>query len=197
MKRVSVLLLAVFLSLPAFAQETDEAPERHRIRIDRNHSTLGFNVPIVHGLSRVTGKFTDFSVELFWDENDLEHSSVHLEIDVASVDTGIDRRNGHLRSEDFFDVETYPTITFVSSEIMKNGADFLVKGTLTMHGVSNEIYLPLSTKSFEDGPGNSAWTSFSVHYTLDRTHYGMDWKQSAVSFFIGNDIEMDIVLLTR
>lgn len=127
MRRFSAILLLLCFSLPAIAQESENSPEL--IRIDRNHSTMGFNVPIVKGLSKVTGKFTDFSIDLIWDEANLDASSVQLVIQVESIDTGIEARNKHLKTADFFDVEQFPTITFNSSSIQKSGDGFDVQGT--------------------------------------------------------------------
>ena len=176
------------------AQESDT--NRELIRFDRNHSTLGFNVPIVKGLSKVTGKFTDFSVDVVWDEADLGASSVQLVIQVESVETGIEGRNKHLKTADFFDVEQFPTITFSSSSITPNEDGFDVAGTFTMHGVSRELTIPLSTSTFTSEDGYT-WTAFRVAYVIDRTDYGMNWKHSIADFFVGNEIETDIVLLTR
>jgi len=176
------------------AQESDT--NRELIRIDRNHSTMGFNVPIVKGLSKVTGKFTDFSVDLVWDEANLDASSVQLVIQVESIDTGIEGRNKHLKTDDFFDVEQFPTIKFTSSSIQKSGDGFDVQGTYTMHGVSKEVTLPLTLKTFTSEEGQT-WTAFRVNYVIDRTDYGMNWKHSTADFFVGNEIETDIVLLTR
>ena len=194
MRRFSAILLLLCFSLPAIAQESENSPEL--IRIDRNHSTMGFNVPIVKWLSKVTGKFTDFSIDLIWDEANLDASSVQLVIQVESIDTGIEARNKHLKTADFFDVEQFPTITFNSSSIQKSGDGFDVQGTYTMHGVSKEVTLPLTLKTFTSEEGQT-WTAFRVNYVIDRTDYGMNWKHNIADFFVGNEIEADIVLLTR
>jgi len=196
---MKLLLFSVFLSFflfPSFSQTTDSLSEKTLVRFDRNHSTLGFVVPIVKGLSKVTGKFTDFKVDLVWEPENLNESSVYVEILVESIDTGIDGRNKHLKSADFFDVATWPAITFTSSSIVKDGDKYLVTGAFFMHGIQNEITIPLTTKSFASEEGNS-WTAFHVNYVIDRTDYGMMWKNSKFSFFVGDEIETDIVLLTR
>lgn len=199
MQRYLTLLFAVFLSTSlsaaAFAQEISE--ERRPVRLDRNHSTMGFRIPIVHGLGTVTGKFTDWTVDLFWDADDLENSSVSVEIQTASVDTGIDGRDGDLRGGNFFNSEVHPTITFVSSSISGGPFKYKVDGTFTMLGVSKEVTLALDVASWSDSDDDDGWTAFRVHYTLDRTEYGMTWKHSSVDFFVDDDIDTDIVLITR
>src|SRR2546425_9429236 len=110
--------------------------------IDANHSTVGFSVSIMGGLSKVNGKFTEFAVTLTNDEKDITKSSVSVVIKAASINTGITARDNDLRSAGFFDVEKYPEITFQSKHIEKKGKQLLVIGTFTMHGVSKEIALP-------------------------------------------------------
>jgi polyisoprenoid-binding protein YceI len=144
----------------------------------------------------VTGKFTDFDVRLFWDEADLTASSVEATIQVASIDTGIDDRDGDLRSDNFFDAATYPTITFVSHRFERQGDSYLAHGTLTMKGVAQQIALPFQvvTRAQSDG---DAWTAFTVDYTLDRTAYGITWEHSHVPFFVGDDIAVTLFVITR
>nr|ABZ08286.1 putative YceI like family protein [uncultured marine microorganism HF4000_APKG2M17] len=194
MKRFAVTLLLISITLPALGQ--DQGEERRPIRIDRNHSTLGFRIPVVHGLSTVTGKFTDFSVELFWDADDLENSSVNLKIQVESVATGIENRDNDIKRR-ILDAETYPTITFESSSIEGGPFSYDVTGTFIMHGVSREITLNLDVRSFDDAEEDFAWTAYRVSYTIDRADYGVDWKHGIVNYFVGDDIVTDIVLLTR
>ena len=196
MKRLIPLLFLLAITTESIAQEAP-VEERKPVRIDRNHSTMGFNVPIVLGLSKVTGKFTDFSVDLIWDAENLSSSSVNVTIRPESIDTGIDGRNEHLRSEDFFDVEVYPEITFVSSSIMRNGEGYVAQGTFSMHGVSKDIFLPFKVREFYDATNEHDWTSFTVNFTLDRTDYNMNWKHSSVDYFVGDNIETDIVIISR
>src|SRR6266446_10140364 len=99
--------------------------------IDPNHSTVGFSVSIMDGLSKVNGKFTDFTVTLTNDETDITKSSVSVVIKAASINTGIPARDTHLRSADFFDAEKYPEITFQSKSIEKKGKQLFALGTFT------------------------------------------------------------------
>ena len=108
--------------------------------IDTVHSNVGFKVR--HLVSKTTGEFTEFDGTIVADFGDLDASSVEFTIQTASIDTKNEKRDGHLRSADFFDSENYPEIAFKSSKITKiDGDSFAVAGTLTMHGVSKEITL--------------------------------------------------------
>jgi len=112
--------------------------------VDTNHSTVGFTVSIMGGLSKVNGKFTDFTVDITNDEKDITKSSVSVVIKAASINTGVTERDNHLRTADFFDVEKYPEITFHSTRIEKKGEQVSCIGTFTRHGVSKQIALPFT-----------------------------------------------------
>src|SRR5918998_1466676 len=122
-----------------------------KYEIDTAHSNVGFSIPIMGGLSHVRGKFTDFSVTIVYDDKDVTKSSVKAVIKAASIDTGIERRDAHLRNADFFDVEKFPEITFQSTRVEKKGKDFVAHGTFTMHGVSKEIALPFTINGVNKG----------------------------------------------
>ena len=162
--------------------------------IDRNHSTIGFEVPIIGGISKVTGKFTDFDVQLVWDVENLSNSSVLTTIQVASVDTGIDDRDNELRSGGFFDVAMHPTITFESNEITGNGDGYLAHGTLTIKGVSKEIALPFKVVKREK-PDEGYWYAFNIEYELDRTEYDITWEHNLLKIFVGDEVVVKLFVL--
>ncbi|MBA3769540.1 MAG: YceI family protein [Blastocatellia bacterium] len=111
--------------------------------VDTAHSNVGFSVPIAGGLAQVSGKFSDFKVDLNFDEKDITKSTVETTIKASSIDTGIERRDAHLRTPDFFDAEKFPEIKFKSKGIAKKGKGMTITGDFTMHGVTKEITFPL------------------------------------------------------
>ena len=142
-KFLTLLAVASGLSLSASA-----AVETYTI--DPVHSSVAFTVR--HFLTKVPGRFTKFSGTITVDRDNLENSSVNASIDVGSVDTDNDKRNGHLKSPDFFDAAKFATITFTSKSWKKTGdGTFDVTGDLTMHGVTKEIVLKVDLIGF--GPG--------------------------------------------
>ena len=188
-------LLAIFLLSVAVIAQTD-TPKPYPI--DNGHSTVAFSVPILNGLSRVRGKFTDFAITLNQDEKDITKSSVVVVIKATSIDTGIDRRDNHLRSADFFDVEKFPEIKFESNKIEKRGKQFIAYGPLTMHGVSKEIALPFSiTGTSKDATGKKMNIGYSAHVTLNRRDFGINWTHQTVPNFVGDNIDVEIDLITR
>ena len=166
--------------------------------IDTNHSTVGFSVPILDGLSKVKGKFTDFTVTLTNDEKDITKSSVSVVIKAASIDTGINQRDAHLRTADFFDVEKYPEITFQSKRIEKRANQLVVVGTFTMHGVSREIELPFTTTGVnKDTTTGKMNVGYSARLMLNRRDFGMNWHHPTLQNFVGDDVDVEIELITK
>jgi len=166
--------------------------------IDTSHSTVGFSVPILGGLSQVTGKFNDYAVTLNVDEKDITKSSVSVVIKATSIDTGIERRDNHLRTADFFDVEKYPEITFKSERVEKKGKEFIAHGPLTMHGVSKEIALPFSvTGTFKNPTNNKMTVGYSAKMILNRRDFGINYSRQDSPTFIGDNITVEIELVTR
>src|ERR1044072_7085839 len=166
--------------------------------IDNNHSTVGFSVPILGGLSQVKGKFTDFAITLNHDEKGITKSSVSVVIKATSVDTGIERRDAHLRNADFFDVEKFPEITFKSERIEKKGKQFIAHGPLTMHGVTKEIALPFTiTGTFKNPANNKMSMSYSAKMVLNRKNLGLNSSRQDNPTFVGDEITVEIELVTQ
>jgi polyisoprenoid-binding protein YceI len=205
--RLIFLLAAVGLSINIHAQTPratslsaipthSVAPVKYSV--DANHSTVGFSVPILDGVSTVKGKFTDFSVDINFDETDVTKSSVTATIKATSIDTGVEARDKHLRTADFFEVEKYPEITFQSAKIERKGKGFTAIGTFTMHGVSKEISIPFtSTGKFYNPITKKNLMGFSAKLQLDRREYGMTWKHSAVPNWVGDLVTIELDILVR
>src|SRR6185295_4366270 len=193
MLRKSILtILLVSVSVAAQVRTGRQYP------IDMNHSTVGFSVPIMGGLSKVKGKFMDFNINLSNDEHDITKSSVNVVIKAASVDTGIEGRDKHLRTADFFDVEKFPEITFQSSRIEKRGKQLIAHGTLTMHGISKEIALPFTiTGTSENAEKTKKNIGYSASIVLNRRDYGINYTHKTVPNFIGDNITVEIDLITK
>lgn len=167
-------------------------------RIDYNHSTVGFSVPIMDGLSKVNGKFTDFTVTLTNDEKDITKSSVSVVIKAASINTGIAARDNDLRTAAFFDVEKYPEITFASKRVEKKGNQLAAVGTFTMHGVSKEITLPFTITGINKDPvAKKMNIGYSARITLNRRDFGINWRHQSVPNFVGDNVDIEINLITR
>jgi len=193
MKRVPLLVVVVCLFA---AQSGAMAPVRYTV--DANHSTVGFSIPILDGISSVRGKFSDFTINIDYDETDLTKSAVIATIKAASIDTGVEARDKHLRTADFFDVEKYPEIIFKSTRVVKKGKNFVALGTFTMHGVSKEISIPFSrTGTFNNPATKKNVMGFSANLQLDRRDYGMTWRHSTIANWVGDVVTIELAVLMR
>jgi len=167
-------------------------------RFDTNHSTIGFRVPILGGMSEVQGKFTDYALEAVFDEEHLENSSVKAVIHAASIDTGIKARDDDLRSPNFFDVVKYPDITFQSSRVEKTANGYLARGEFTMHGVTKQIALPFTVTGVRRDPvKKTIVVGFAADIHLNRQDYGISWKHQIDPAFVGDDVLVQIRLITK
>ena len=120
---------------------------------DKAHSSIGFRVKHL-GLIEVPGFFRDFTGMINYDAKDVAKSSVEFTAKMESVDTGIDRRDEHLRSKDFFEVEKFPEMTFKSTKIEKKGGQWMVSGDLTMKGVTKKLTFPFDVAGFVESRGS-------------------------------------------
>ncbi len=173
----------------------------HFSRIDKNHSTIGFSVPIKGGMSKVTGKFTDFSFEMVYDESNPENSSVKATIQMASIDTGIEDRDKHLRGGDFFEVAKFPRATFISKSMEEKDGKSIARGDFTLRGVSKEIEVPFTITGFTESKNEEGVTRVnlgaSAQFTINRLDYNIKWQHSSVPNWVINDITLEINLITR
>ncbi len=120
-------------------------------QIDKAHSEAVFQVR--HLITKVRGRFSDFDGTIAFDESAPEQSSVTFTVQTASIDTNTPDRDAHLRSDDFFAAERFPTLTFVSTTITSTGSDaFDVEGDLTIRDVTKRITLPVSYLGQGEGP---------------------------------------------
>lgn len=166
--------------------------------IDQAHSNVSFKVR--HLVSKTSGQFNDFDGAIVADFANLDASSVAFTIQAASIDTANEDRDKHLRSEDFFDVETYPEITFVSRKITKSGDNtFAVTGTLTMHGVAKTVTLPVTFLGEGPSPWGGRVAGWEIQTTLDRKDYGIVWNKAldAGGMILGDEVEITINLETK
>jgi polyisoprenoid-binding protein YceI len=193
------ILAAILLAAPAPAQDKPaQAPASPLMKVDHNHSTIGFQVPIMGGLSTVPGKFTDYDLAVVYDESDVTKSSINATIRVASIDTGIADRDKDLRSAGFFDVDKFPTITFASHSIEKKDAThFVAHGALSMKGVAKEIDLPITLSGqFEIPDTKKKIYGFHAATKLNRRDYGITWEHQALATFVGDEVEIVIDIIS-
>lgn len=188
---------------PDTTPNTPEAPsEALAWNVDASHTEIGFTVK--HFFTPVNGTFRSHDIELLFDPEDPSLSSVTVTIDVASVDTGNERRDRHLRSADFFDAESHPRMTFESTSVRRESADrFVAVGDLTIKGITREVELPitlLGVKEIPEGPmremlgGVTRVASFEASTLLDRREFEVGVANWAQTVIVGGEVEVRIAL---
>ncbi len=169
--------------------------EIQKLTAEKNHSSLLFSVPIANGITRVTGKFNDYSIDLDFVDKDFTKSTLSATIEVAGIDTGIPGRDEHLRSADFFEAETYPRITFVSKRIERSADGYVAIGDLTMKGISKETEIPFVVT----GADGENTIGIAARFSLNRTDFGVgnDFQHSSIENFISETISVEIDFWTK
>jgi polyisoprenoid-binding protein YceI len=161
--------------------------------IDKTHSEVQFQVR--HLVTRVRGRFTDFSGTVQFDEARPDDSSVNFAVDVTSIDTATPDRDAHLRSQDFFFVDKYPTLTFTSTRVVRRSPElFDVVGTLTIRGVGREVTLPVSYLGAAKDPWGNARAGFETEITINRKDFGLTWNAALETggLLVGDEVKISV-----
>jgi polyisoprenoid-binding protein YceI len=187
-RAISAATLAAAFSLPAAAATSTW-------QIDPNHSAAQFAVRHL-AISTVRGAFTKVSGTIQFDDKDIAKSSVDVTIDAASVDTRVADRDKDLRSDRFFDVEKYPTLSFKSTKVEQTEVGKLkVTGDLTIHGVTKQVVLDVEgpTAAVKDPWGNQR-AAANATTKINRQDFGVKWnaKMDNGGWVVGDDVAITI-----
>ena len=162
-------------------------------RVDPAHTSVLFRVR--HLFTTVTGRFQIFEGKIVYDEKQPTQAKVEGAIDAASIDTNVKKRDDHLRSADFFDVEKYPQATFKSTKVEDIGGDRLrIIGDLTLHGMTRSVTL----EGLYEGSGKDPWggerAGFSANVTIDRREFGLQWNKALETggVLVGDKVELTL-----
>lgn len=166
--------------------------------VDPSHTTIGFSVEYLV-ISTVPGLFKEFDVEFLYDEKDLSKSSVKATIKTASIFTDDEKRDGHLKSADFFDAEKYPEITFVSNNISKTDNGYVAKGILTMKDVSKEIEVPFKILGIVKDPRGNTKMGIEGGLTINRQEFNVTWNKmlDTGGVLVGDDVKIELNVQMR
>ncbi len=173
-----------------------EIPGQGTWELDPAHTGVGF-VARYMGLSKVRGRFTDFSGRIHVGPTP-EESSVEVTIDPASVDTSMPMRDTHLRTGDFFDVEQFPAITFKSTDVELMGDTSLkVTGDLTIRDVTRPVVLDVEYEGLGLHPTGSTRAAFTASTEIDRYDFGVSWNAALETggFLVGRKVRIELEVL--
>lgn len=169
--------------------------------VDPTHSAVSFSVK--HFFTPTKGHFDGYDVALNFDRAHPENSSVRVTLPVSGIQTGNEQRNGHLRSADFFEADAHPDITFVSESVRQVSDDELVvRGPLTIKGVSRMVDLPVKILGVTDLPeelqsafgGIKEVASFETTVSVDRRDFGVGVGSWAATAVVGSKVDITIAL---
>ncbi len=185
---LAVLGMAAFLASSAAASATT-------YKVDRDHTSITFRVR--HLFTQVSGRFDRFDGKITFDPAHPDQVKVEGSIDVASINTNVEERDKDLRSKRFFDAETYPKITFVStgvSDVDATKTHGKLKGQLTIHGVQKPVVLEVSYLGAGKDPWGNQKAGFTATTKINRKDFGLTWNETLESggVLVGDDVQIDI-----
>ena len=166
-----------------------------KYEIDVSHTYIGFSIKHMV-ISTVKGSYTEFSGTIIVDENDLARSSVGIVIKANSITTNNEKRDNHLKSPDFFDVEKYPEVTFRSKTVKKKDGNYIVEGELTIHGVSKNVAITFSRLGPIKNPWGKQVIAIEGELTIDRTDYGLNFNKTLETggLLVGNEVKIELTI---
>ena len=178
---LNIIICSFGLGLSSYGADT--------YKIDGIHSSLIFSAKHF-GVTDFYGRFNEITGTVTFDAADPSKSSVDITVPVESIDTHNDKRNGHLKSPDFFNAKQFPTMTFKSTKIEGTGDNYKVSGDLTIHGVTKPITIDF--KRGIDGKGGQGETrgGGETRFTIKRSDYDMKFMTNAV----GDDVHIILSL---
>jgi polyisoprenoid-binding protein YceI len=192
--RRSIVLTIFIAGIVALLLPQTVRAEMETYMIDKVHSMANFKIR--HLFSKVSGTFSEVNGTVWVDRDDLRESRVDATINVHSIDTNNVKRDTHLRSEDFFHVEKYPIIRFVSTAVEVTGEnEGVMSGELTMHGVTCSVKLPFTVLGFGPDPWGGYRSGFEATTVLKRSDYGIDYGfRGKGGSAVGDEVEINLLI---
>lgn len=160
--------------------------------IDADHSSVTFKIR--HLFSKTSGQFNQFEGAIEYEPGKPESWKTQAVIQAASIDTNVEKRDNHLRSKEFFDVEKFPTLIFKSTKVTDAAAEGAkLYGDLTIHGATKPVVLDLKVHGVGDDPWGNTRAGFTATTTIDRKEFGITWNQPVVGgLMLGDEVEITL-----
>ena len=161
-------------------------------RVDPSHTSVSFTVRHL-AIYKVRGEFREFTGVIRYDAAEMTQSSLEGRIEVASIDTEHAKRDRDLRSAQFFDVESFPAITFSSQRVEQQGDAYVLIGELELRGVSKEVAIPFTFTGPVVHRGNTL-LGFEARFEIDRRDFGMTYSKvmDAGGLVVGNEVKIEL-----
>jgi len=189
MKQVIGFCLATILAMRVCAAEPTSW------KLDKAHSQVRFSVSHLV-ITEVTGRFTDFDVTLTQPDDDFTKSQIQAIVKTASINTDVEQRDRHLRTDDFFNAEKFPTMTFKSTSIEKTGeGKYKITGDLTIRDVTRSVELDTKFNGTIVDPRGNTREGFKATTTINRFDFGVKWDMATETGGLVAGKEVEITLL--
>lgn len=202
MRKIFAILALVALAGLPVAASAFEAPAEGAMawNVDANHTEVNFSVK--HFFTPVHGSFRDFDVTFQFDKDDPTNSTVEAKIAIASVSTGNERRDAHLRTADWFEADKYPYMTFKSTSVSKVGENqYVGRGPLTIKGITREVEMPISVlgvqmipEQMRDRMGIIEAASFHAELEISRSDFNVGTGTWAGTMVVGANVKIEIIV---
>lgn len=162
-------------------------------KLDALHSDIIFKVKHLM-ITTVTGQFKNFEATFTADKEDFSDAAVSFTADVNSIDTRSEQRDGHLKSDDFFNAEKFPHLKFASTSFVKNGSDYIVKGNLTIRDITKLIELKASYNGTMVDPYGQTKIGFEAEGIIKRKEFGLTWDAvtEAGGVVVSDDVRLQL-----
>ncbi|MTI22348.1 polyisoprenoid-binding protein [Fulvivirga sp. RKSG066] len=182
MKKLTLTLMAIATTVAVFAQTT--------WNLDKSHSNIGFAVSHMV-ISETEGNFKDFDATVTTTKDDFNGAKVNFTADVNTIDTDNEKRDGHLKSDDFFSAQKYPKIVF-DGKLVKKGEQYELVGDFTMKGVTKQVNFPVKYNGTIKDPYGNTRAGFKVNGMVNRTDYGLKWNSltEAGGMVVGEEVDI-------
>ena len=188
MRRMTLALMAL-----AAMSYSAEALAADKYALDHAHTTVGFSVKHMV-ITNVKGTFGEFDGAIEFDENDLTKTKASGTIKVASIDTGNEKRDGHLKSGDFFDAEKHPDITFASKKVEKRKDGYVLIGDMTIRGVTKQIEVPFELVGKITDPMGNTRIGLRATAEINRQDFGVSWSKTldGGGLVVGDNVKIEL-----
>jgi polyisoprenoid-binding protein YceI len=164
-----------------------------QFNFDPNHTVIGFSIRHLE-IALVQGRFKDFNGTVNFDDKDVRRSTVEFAAKIESIDTGVEARNKHLRTADFFDAAKYPEMTFKSTKVEKKGKGYLMTGDLTIKGVTKQVAFPFNITGAVKDPWGGTRFGISAETVINRRDFGINYGNAlpAGGFDVANEVHVSL-----
>ncbi len=161
--------------------------------IDPAHSEINFKVKHLM-ISNVTGSFISFDGTMESSKDDFTDANISFEAAINSITTHNEQRDGHLKSGDFFDAATYPTLTFQSTSLVQKGGDYKLNGNLTIRGITKPVSLDVELGGVSTDPWGQTKVGFEITGKINRKEFGLEWNAALETsgVMLGEDVKLQI-----